>query len=44
VPVNSFRTIEGVTYDGTVKEKEAARREYIEAKRQGQSAGHIAAK
>ncbi|XP_064625636.1 inter-alpha-trypsin inhibitor heavy chain H3-like isoform X2 [Lineus longissimus] len=37
-------TIEGVTYDGTVKEKAAALREYIEAKKQGQSAGHIAAK
>ncbi|XP_064626001.1 uncharacterized protein LOC135486827 [Lineus longissimus] len=37
-------TIENIVYNGTVKAKEVARKEYIEAKRRGQSVGHVAAK
>ena len=38
------RYIDGVRYDGEVKEKNKAKRQYNEAKRKGQSAGHVGSK
>ena len=38
------RIIDGVRYDGKVKEKGAAKRQYDRAKKKKQSAAHVAAK
>ena len=37
------RVLDGVVYPGIVKEKEAAKRQYVEAKDRGESAGYVAA-
>ena len=39
----NFRDIGSVTIYGVVKEKAAAKQQYDDAVRQGQSAGHVAA-
>jgi hypothetical protein len=36
-----FRTIDGVTYPGNVKEKEAAKKQYEKAVSQGKTAGLV---
>ncbi|XP_013407759.1 inter-alpha-trypsin inhibitor heavy chain H3 isoform X1 [Lingula anatina] len=41
---NFSMTIEGKVYDGQVKEKEQAKKEYTKAKSRGQTAGHVSAK
>ena len=35
------RTIDGIVYDGEIKEKEAANKQYEKAKSKGQSAGRV---
>lgn len=35
------RTIDGVTYPGTIKEKEAAKKQYEKAVSRGQTAGLV---
>jgi hypothetical protein len=40
--LSPLRVTDGVRYDSYVREREAARRDYSEAVRQGKTAGHVA--